>query len=240
MNKFFYFLLVFVLQQFSFSQTAITFPSKDGLSISANLYEVKNSKKIILLCHQATYSKGEYNETAPKLNALGYTCLTIDQRSGDSINGSINQTAKLAKSKKLPTEYENAEQDIVAAIDYLYKKYKEKIIVIGSSYSSALILKIGVSEKNKISALVSFSPGEYFNDSTIINTSLKKVDIPTLITCAKPEVKRVQKLFDGVTNPKIEFFKPIETGNHGSKVLWSKNPNSKEYWDALLNFLKKI
>ncbi len=238
MNRFLLFFLLGTIQ-LGFCQTALTFPSKDGLIISANLYEVKDSKKIILLCHQATFSKGEYNETAPKLNALGYTCLAIDQRSGDSVNMSVNQTARLAKAKKLPTEYENAEQDIVAAIDYLYKKYKEKIIVIGSSYSSALILKIGVTEKSKIAALVSFSPGEYFNDSTIITNSLKKLDVPTLITCAKPEIKRVQKLVDGLTNPKIQFFKPIETGNHGSKVLWAKNPNSKEYWDALLAFLNQ-
>ena len=83
----------------SFSQTDITFPSEDGLTITAKLYEVKGSNNIMLLCHQARFSKGEYKETAPKFNKLGYTCLAIDQRSGDSINGDINETAKLAKQK---------------------------------------------------------------------------------------------------------------------------------------------
>ena len=77
----------------------INFPSKDGLSITADLYLIKEAKDIILLCHQAGFSRGEYVETAKRLNKLGYSCLAIDQRSGKVVNGIVNQTAKLAIEK---------------------------------------------------------------------------------------------------------------------------------------------
>ncbi len=34
------------------------------------------------------------------------------------------------------------------------------------------------------------------------------------------------------------FFKPKKEGKHGSKALWSNNPDNKEYWEALTKFLK--
>lgn len=38
------------------AQEKIEFPSKDGLIITADLYEVENPTMVILLCHQAGYS----------------------------------------------------------------------------------------------------------------------------------------------------------------------------------------
>ena len=78
----------------SYGQKTIEYPSKDGLKITADLYESKksNSDTFILLFHQAGWSRGEYNETAPKLNNLGYTCLAVDQRSGGEVNNVTNQT----------------------------------------------------------------------------------------------------------------------------------------------------
>jgi len=59
----------------------ITFKSTDGLLMTADYYQVKAHKGIILLCHRSHCNRAEYRETAPKLNALGYSCLAIDQRS---------------------------------------------------------------------------------------------------------------------------------------------------------------
>jgi len=61
----------------------IEFPSKDGLMITADSYEMLPGKGFILLCHQADFSRGEYTETAKRLNEMGYNCLAIDQRSGN-------------------------------------------------------------------------------------------------------------------------------------------------------------
>jgi len=57
-------------QESEFKQIEID--SLDGLKITADLY-MKSSDKaqpFIVLCHQAGWSRGEYREIAPKLNAI--------------------------------------------------------------------------------------------------------------------------------------------------------------------------
>ena len=239
MTKLILFFASIFISSFSFSQKDVAFPSSDGLTITAKLYEPKNDNHhVILLCHQARYSKGEYIETAPKFNELGFTCLAIDQRSGDSVNNDINKTAQLAKEKKLPTDYIDAEQDIIASLEYLFKKYNKKIILLGSSYSSSLVLKIASNHQDKVESVISFSPGEYFNDSTIISSSLKQLTVPVFITCSKNEIAETSKLIDNKKSLNVAFFKPTKEGKHGSKALWGKNPDHLEYWTALLNFIK--
>ncbi|MFI5204404.1 MAG: hypothetical protein ACHQF2_07895, partial [Flavobacteriales bacterium] len=50
----------------------VEFPSKDGIMITGDSYEVIPGSQYILLCHQAGFSRGEYRETAKKLSAMGY------------------------------------------------------------------------------------------------------------------------------------------------------------------------
>ena len=239
MKKQFLTLAFIVANVILLSQTQINFPSTDKVTVYGNLYEsTTKDAKIMLLCHQAGYSRGEYNETAPKFNTLGYTCLAIDQRSGETVNNVTNLTAADAKSKNLPTTYLDAEQDIIAAVNYLFAKYGKKIILVGSSYSSSLIIKVAASQTQKVESIISFSPGEYFDDQTLITNNLKQLTIPVYITCAKDEISDTQKLMIAPTSKNITFFKPKQAGKHGSKALWAKNSNNKEYWDSLLNFLK--
>lgn len=238
--KFTLFLITVLSFQCLFAQKRITFKAPDGVTIFADVYETKTNDKIMLLCHQAGYSKGEYFETAKKLNALGYTCIAIDQRSGDSVNKDINLTAKMATLKKLNTGYIDAEVDIVTAVNHVFNLYHKKIIVMGSSYSASLILKIATAQKDKIAATISYSPGEYFTDKTLVSKNLAQLTIPVYITCSKKEVIAVEKLFNASAMKNITFFKPVNDGNHGSKVLWKNNANNQEYWDSLLLFLKTI
>ena len=82
----------------------ITFPSLDGLQISADLYYSKSSSKgFILLFHQAASSRGEYAEIAPILQKNAYNSMAIDQRSGQAIAGVTNETAARAFHKKKET-----------------------------------------------------------------------------------------------------------------------------------------
>src|SRR4051812_45624084 len=104
------------------SQTTITFASRDSLMITADLYKTDDNAPFMILFHQAGYSRGEYNEIARKLNKLGYNCLAVDLRAGEEINGVKNETAARAKEKKKPTEYLDAEQDMIAAINYVHYK----------------------------------------------------------------------------------------------------------------------
>lgn len=223
---------------FPFEMKKITFPSKDGLTITADVYESKSEKNPwILMCHQAGFSRGEYTEAASVLKARGFNCMAIDQRSGKQANGVLNETARRAKEKNLPMEYADAEQDILAAIDYLYGKYKEPVILFGSSYSASLALKIAGDNK-KISKVVAFSPGEYIEGISFADAA-GRIKKPVFVTSSKAEAEMVKELVKGIDPDKLTQFIPEQEGDHGSKVLWEKYQNHKEYWEALLKFLEK-
>ena len=142
----------------------ITFPAADGLTVTALLYWNGNSDApMILLFHQAENSSAEYLDIAPKLTAQGYNCLAVDQRSGGSNAGIENRTYQAAKQKNLPTGYTDAYPDLEAALTYAEQELQAKqIIVWGSSYSASLALILAAQHPDEISAVLAFSPGEYF------------------------------------------------------------------------------
>ena len=213
----------------------VKFPSVDELAITADLYVVDESKPYILLCHQAGYSRGEYREIAVKLNELGFNCMAIDQRSGSKTNGVENETVKGAMRANLSRQYPDAEQDIIASIDYLQKLVKKSIIIWGSSYSAALVLKVG-NENDKVSAIISFSPGEYINGTNIAEAA-NGISVPLFVTSSKSEGPDVTTLLAGVIGDHKVQFIPAGKGKHGSKALWSENEGHEEYWAALKAFL---
>lgn len=238
MKKTGFFLLLFFLISTAFQENnfkTFKFNSLDGLEITADLYEINPEKPYILLCHQASFSRGEYRETAPKLNNLGFNCLAIDQRSGDGVNNVVNQTKIKAKIKGLPTNYFNAEQDIIAAINYLSKKTKTPIILLGSSYSASLVLKIGKENEN-VSKIIAYSPGEYYKEFNV-SENISGMEKPVYVTSSKNESNGVNQLVKGIAKKYITHFIPKESGKHGSKALWSKTENNKEYWESLKEFL---
>lgn len=213
----------------------LEFPSKDGLVITADWFEVDAEKPYILLCHQAGYSRGEYRKTARELNSAGYNCLAIDQRSGDRVTGIVNETAKRAKEKGLPTKYLNAEIDVEAAIDYLHGRTGKKVILWGSSYSASLALKVGTTN-DKVSKVVSFSPGEYLKGVELAS-EIKGLAKPVFVTSSAGEAAGVKKLMSGVKTKYVTQFDPEKGGKHGSKALWESNNNHDAYWEAVLTFL---
>ncbi|WP_196885161.1 alpha/beta hydrolase [Aureivirga sp. CE67] len=223
------------------SQT-IKFPSSDGIEITGNLYMTKNKENpFILLFHQAGYSRGEYLEIAPKLNALGYNCLAIDQRSGKEINGVKNETHLAAEKAGKATEYPDALQDAQAAINYIEKEFKPKQLIIwGSSYSASLTFILGAMDKN-VDAILAFSPGEYFkyNGKSIADYA-SEVTVPVFITSARNEEKNWKSIYVAIpTKDKVGFI-PKGKGVHGSKALWQTQPDHREYWAAVESFLKSI
>ena len=209
------------------AQKTIEYPSKDGLQITADLYEASNSSTFIILFHQAGWSRGEYKETAPKLNALGYSCLAVDQRSGGEVNNIANQTAIQAKKGGKKTAYIDAFQDIEATVSYVKKTYKPKQIIIwGSSYSSSLVLKYAGDYPTNIDAALAFSPGEYFGKDNFIKNSASKIKVPTFITSAQSEKGSWSSIYDAIPAATKTSYLPKTKGNHGSRALWSSFDDS--------------
>ncbi len=217
----------------------IQFPSKDGLPITADLYLAQKPKGCILLCHRSHFNRGEYKDTALKLQELGFTCMAIDQRSGMNVYGVINETSTLAKKKGLPTGYLDARQDIEASIEYLYEfNHKEPIILIGSSYAASLALLISC-HTDKVKAVAAFSPGEYLKGINLAE-SIKALTKPTYITSAKKEVREVAQVLRYIDPKYITYFKPGVEGFHGSKVLWQTSRGNEIYWKSFQQFLLNL
>ncbi len=218
------------------TKETITFPSKDGLTITADVYRVDGKPISILLCHQAGFSRGEYKDTALQLNALGYSVMAIDQRSGNAANAIINETAKLAKSKNLPTAYLDARQDIEAAIDYVYANNGNRsILLVGSSYSASLSLLIG-NTNAKVKTVAAFSPGEYFKGMDIQGT-IKDISKPVFVTASNSETPALTTLVSKINGKYVYHYKPQEKGIHGSRALWNTTEGSDGYWSAFKAFL---
>jgi len=218
---------------------ALQFKSKDGLLISADFYPVEQSKNLILLCHRSHCNRGEYRETAPKLNKLGFSCLAIDQRSGMNVFGVINETSARAKQNGLATGYLDAKQDIEAAVNYAFElNGKKPIIILGSSYSASLALLIST-ETDKIKAVIVFSPGEYLKNVKVAE-EIRTLARPIFATGAKKEIGQVSKALRFIDSKHITLFKPKVDGFHGSKTLWDSVKGHETFWDALEQFLSKV
>jgi len=198
------------------------FASGDGLTITADLYIVNQNKgtPFIVLCHQAGWSRGEYRQIAPKLNALGFNCMAIDQRSGGAINGVKNETHLKAKAANQKTD---------------------KVILWGSSYSSALALRIAGEHPDLLDGVLAFAPGEYFRQSgkpaNWIETSAKKIADPAFITSAKKETGSWKDIFEAIPGDAKAQFVPKTAGNHGSRALWEKFDDHTDYWNSVTAFL---
>ena len=219
----------------------IEFPAEDGLLISANTYFIDSDKPMIVLCHQAGYNKTEYSEIAPKLNALGFSVMAIDQRSGGKLKGNKNETHDRAKEQGKGRKYVDAEQDILAAINYAHKKSGKAIILWGSSYSAGLAMHIAPAN-DKVEGIMVFSPGDYYGKAKPpIADGLRNFEKPMFVTSSKLEAGRTKKLLENMSlSEKQVFFKPKGIGKHGSSALWSSSKDHKEYWVAVTSFLKNF
>ena len=216
----------------------VNFKSKDGLLITADYYKVENHKGFIVLCHRSHCNRAEYRETAPKFNKLGYSCLAIDQRSGMKVFGETNETKSRAKEQKLPTGYLDAKPDIESAIDYAYNlNNNNKIVLLGSSYSSALALLISANS-DKVKSVIAFSPDEHLKKVNLAE-EIKNIRIPIFATSAKKEIKQVTEVLRFVDKKHITHFKPEVEGFHGSKTIWEVVKGYENYWKSLEKFLIK-
>lgn len=221
------------------AQKTITFPSKDGLTITADFYESKPADPYIILFHQANFSRGEYRETAQRFRKLGYNCLAIDQRSGNEVNFVKNQTAEAARLKSLPTNYLDARQDMEAAIDYVKSVSEKPFVIVGSSYSASLSLVLASKNPN-VKAVIVFSPGEYFGEKLDVTSFIENINCPIFVTASRSEMSNVKPMFAKAKSRYLTMYTPTLEGIHGSKALWTETKGSDEYWLALMQFFSQL
>jgi alpha-beta hydrolase superfamily lysophospholipase len=225
-------------------RTTLTFPSKDRLEITADLYPgAEAGGPFIVLFHQAGWSRGEYLEIAPRLNELGFGCLAVDQRSGKGVNGVANETARRAAAAGKETRYVDALPDVEAALEYAREHHaRGPLIAWGSSYSASLVLKVAGDRPALVDGALAFAPGEYFVEqgkpATWIRSSAARIQAPVFITSARRETQAWSAILEAIPSPKKVAYVPDTAGNHGSRALWSRFQDSDGYWKAVSAFLQ--
>ena len=214
---------------FAVPKSTFTFSSGDGIKITADRYiaHQKDDTPIIVLFHQAGWSRGEYLEIAPKPNQLGFNCIAVDLRSGDTINGIDNETVLDAIHKDKNTRYIDALPDIKATLKYTKTNYSNsKFIAWGSSYSAALVLHVPGEDPDLVNGVLSFAPGEYFakqgKSKSWIKDSASQIKVPVFITFARNEHANWTTIFSAVPSNNKSSFIPTSKGNHGTRALWGQ------------------
>ncbi|MEO5494741.1 MAG: alpha/beta hydrolase [Sphingomonas sp.] len=212
----------------------------DGLTVYGTYYPATAPKALILLFHQAGSSSGEYADIAPRLQREGFAALAIDQRVGGDLYGA-NRTMAAYKGK---TDYLGALPDLEAALAW-GKARGVPIVLWGSSYSASLVFLIAnaADAKDSVKAVISFSPGEYFNDKKMVSAAAAKVTVPVFVTSANTMEEEAEAKAIVSATPATDRQQYIpRTGIHGSSTLnATKNPGgADENWTAVLAFLKRV
>ena len=217
---------------------AVTLRARDGVSISGLAYTADHPRAIVLLFHQADSSKAEYATIAPRLVAAGFTALAIDQRSGGSLYGP-NETARRFGRV---AGYEQAKPDLEAALDWATAKHLP-VVLWGSSYSASLVFEVAAEHAKEVSAVMAFSPGEYFDDMKAVARAAAKVRVPIYVTSA-PDAGEVSDaraiLAASPARSKTQYVPQV--GVHGaSTLIEAQDPKgAAENWKHALAFLNAL
>ncbi|MEO6773380.1 MAG: alpha/beta hydrolase [Kofleriaceae bacterium] len=221
----------------------VQFSVGDGVTVTADVYApLPPTAPLIVLFHQAGYSRGEYRTIAPRLNQLGFNAMAVDARSGEAVGGVGNATAASACRLGKPTSYVDAIADLKAAVARARTLTTGKLIVWGSSYSSSLVLVLGA--ELHADAILAFSPGEYFDDqgkpATWVADSVGAIAVPVFITSAKSEAQVWAPIAAAIDPAQLTTFVPATAGHHGSSTLWPTQPDHAAYWTAVTAFLERL
>lgn len=217
----------------------LTFTASDGVTVHAEYRGSKDhSKPLILLFHQAGSNLHEYDTIAPRLIQLGFDTLAVDQRSGGDAYEQSNLTAAAVKGSR---SYLEALKDLEAALQWASQN-GTKILVWGSSYSSSLVFVLAAQNPEKISALLSFSPGEYFSSKHFVRDAAAKVKVPVFVTSSSDadEISAAKAIVSAVKSTSKTQHIP-EQGTHGSSTLRpDRNPGAAGNWRAVEVFLASL
>ena len=168
--------------------------------------------------------------------ALGFEVLATDQRSGGERDGAHNRTVDAHGQS---TSYLEAYPDLEAALAWAKGRPGGSVIAWGSSYSSALVFKLAAEHGAELSAILSFSPGEYMGDESTVAGWAANVDVPVFVTSAPgDEVDAAKAILGAAKSSSKRQFVP-EHGVHGSSILRAdKNPDGHtQAWTEVEAFL---
>ena len=136
----------------------MNFSATDGAPVYGYWYRAveRPARALILAFHQGGASgRAEYGPITPWLNAAGYDVLTIDQRAGGLLFGGENR----AVAERGESSYCEAAPDLAGTLRFAQERSPGVPIVLwGSSYSGALVLRLAATNPAGVVGVRGFSP----------------------------------------------------------------------------------
>lgn len=194
----------------------VTLHASDGVTVYGTLTRAdRPGRAIALLFHQAGANRHEYDPIVPELTALGFDTLAIDQRAGGTLFGGRNQTVD---QRGRNGGYLAALPDLEAALAWAGTRHYPRVVAVGSSYSASLVLLLAARHPPALTAVASFSPGEYFADKHLVGRAAARVTVPLYITTDPAEEARVDAVLAGTHGRHVIRYRP-RAGVHGASTL---------------------
>ena len=220
-------------------KSSVEFYSSDSLLISADHYYSNKDNPYILLFHQEGSSRGEFDQIARRFVKMKFNCLAVDLRNGGKFEYVENLTSQRAKEKLLPAGIETG-KDILAAIDFAQSVNEKNVILLGSSWSASMCLKVA-SEDERVSAVMAFSPGEFLRPMNDLADLFSKLQKPVFVAGSPMEYPYLVKSTRSIPEGFLSLVNPPERSvERGIPMLFDTNPGHNEYWFSVLIFIKSL
>ena len=222
-------------------RSEVNFTAEDSLLIYGDIYHLDKAKPVIVLFHQAGANGGaEYSEIIPRLTAMEFNVLVVDQRSGGQRFGGYNRT--VAPLGNQTYSYCEAYPDFEAALDFLLKSdYSGPKLLWGSSYSAALVVRLAHNRPRDIAGVLAFSPASGGPMQACKADDLfATLEVPLLIMrpAKEMEIESVSAQFKLAQQHHHSTY-VVENGVHGSSMMAASRVEGsvEKQWMEVLTFI---
>lgn len=206
------------------SSQPVTATTADGVTVIGQRYDggLPTSAPLALLFHQAGSSgRGEYAPLVAWLNGLGVRVVAWDLRSGGDLHGVPNRTAD-GLAEGTPTAFCDGTADLAAALDWAVGQGgAERVLLVGSSFSAALVVRLAADRPDAVLGVLAFSPASGGPMAECrARDRIDAVTAPILVLRPASEMERppVQEQRDVLTAAGAEVV-VVADGVHGASML---------------------
>ena len=198
----------------------------------------------LLMFHQAEAdARGEFGPIAERLAALGRPVFAADLRLGGGRFGSENLTSSGYAGEA--GGYCDAYPDLEAALDHVHRRTNRRVILVGSSYSGALVVRLTSMHPDKVAGFVAFSPaGGAAMRGCEAEAHLATLEVPGLAIRNRSSAGRVDwvgesnRLWREAGMSVVE----VEAEGHGASLLVPERARGPvaPVWNAFTRFLASV
>lgn len=213
------FFLLLIASNAAYSQEAVSFITKDGVSLKGRLFG--KSEVGVVLAHMYPTDQTSWYGFARTLADKGYRALTFDFR-GYGESGGKKDISQIDK-------------DVEAALRFLIDKGIKKVFLVGASMGGTASLK--VASRENVPGVVSISGPTEFRGLSI-RTELSQIKAPKLFIVSRDEhsnAESSQEQYNKTPEPKE--IKLLSGNAHGTFIF--DTPQKEELEKAILEFLEK-